>query len=98
MNLKLDRIIFMRELGHWLEHTVVFNDKIKTAAYRCHRSYDKMLEVEFKFGDDFDFLDQQLAYKGLPPIPVRERQEVIWNYLVYKSWIRGYWTIRGIFE
>ena len=77
----------------WLTRALVESNEIKTLAYRCVESYEKLLEAEYKFGKHFRFSTNQLQQVGLPPINQDELIDVLWIYSEYKLRDYIYWTM-----
>ena len=76
----------------WLSRQLAVAFFITTLDYRCVESYEKMLDVEYKFGNEFNFTNHQLSHVALPPIAPDERIDVICIYDEYKRLDRLYWT------
>ena len=77
----------------WLSRILAVANEITTFEYRfLKESYEKLLEAEYHFGEDFNFSDVQVDHVGLPPIKEDELLDVICIYEEYKRLVRHYWT------
>ena len=61
----------------WLSNKLYDTWGILNYVYRQPGTYHKLQELEYHFGLAFNFNDDQLSEKGLPPIPAEERAEIL---------------------